>query len=305
MSRYRCYPLSILAIVLATLATYPGLGHTAFASACPPRTVCDRALGLALTPYATWQRLAPPQVPQHVIILATRTASDVDYDVRLHISAWGTTMNRNDVEAARIGANRLIHGFRTAPHVSRILVHYGGAPGVLIRSLPPTPGPTVDIVLAHAGAVYLIIAPGSALAADQRAALASLRFISRNGPFPSANPPTPSSPHAVRTVLGGAFYRDTLTLNPANGIHRGTHTYSLWLTARKGWLIAYSVPCSGTQARLVIQILDLHGSVLDRVLHRSGAVGDVRQVENVSGTLRLDVQSPCPNWSVTASVVYG
>lgn len=139
----------------------------------------------------------------------------------------------------------------------------------------------------------------------QRWALASLRFIPRVGPFPSANPPAPRGPTSHRTIKGGAFSGNTMTLTPANGIHHGIDVFSLIVSAQRGWTVAYSVPCAGNQARLVIRVLDLGGRVLDRVLHNSGSARNIRQIENVTGPLRLDVRSRCPNWSITASPVYG
>jgi hypothetical protein len=69
--------------------------------------------------------------------------------------------------------SRLLKGMKVP--VTRVPVRYGGSPGVL----------------AHAGAVYKILAPGKNLAPDQRKALGSLRFIPRVGPFPPAVPPAP------------------------------------------------------------------------------------------------------------------
>lgn len=204
--------LAFLPTVLATLASHPLLIDAARVTACPATTVCDRSLGIALTPPTGWLRVKPPKVQRHTIVLVTRPTSGLEYNIRLHIAAWGTTRDRNGVHGANAGADRFIDGFRIRRHVSRVPVRYGGAPGVLVRGLPPTPGPTIEIILAHAGAVYLIIAPGSSLAPDRRAALASLRFIPRQGPFPSSSwdsrgrsccptPPRARSPDTARSVL--------------------------------------------------------------------------------------------------------
>jgi hypothetical protein len=78
-----------------------------------------------------------------------------------------------------------------------------GAPGVLLRGLPAQTG-NVQVVLAHAGALYLFIAFMAfgpvRLQADHRAALSSLRFIPRIGAFPSARSPEPH-PFATAPTL--------------------------------------------------------------------------------------------------------
>jgi hypothetical protein len=58
------------------------------------------------------------------------------------------------------------------------------------------------VVLAHAGALYHVIAFGSdeGLQADHRAALSSLRFIPRLGAFPSLRSPEPH-PFATAPTL--------------------------------------------------------------------------------------------------------
>jgi hypothetical protein len=143
------------------------------------------------------------------------------------------------------------------------------------------------------------------LAPDQQQALASLQFIPRVGPFPPANPPTQTSPPVHRTVKGGAFSGTTLTLTPGNSIHRAGQVESLVVGAQKGWILTYSVGCSGGAGRLVVRVIGVGGRVLDRVLHRTGSARNVRQIENVLGPLRLGVRSGCASWSVTASPVNG
>lgn len=159
------------------------------------------------------------------------------------------------------------------------------------------------IVLAHAGAVYKIIAPGAALAPDQRRMLASLRFIPRVGPFPPQNPAALAGSTSLRRIPGGIFRQKSLTLTPGTGLHRGVHTYSLWFhaPAQKPWLLSYSVPCTGQHARLVVDVVNQVGRVLDRVLHRGGRAKRVQQTEAIGAVVRLDVQSQCSNWKVTVS----
>lgn len=185
--------------MLVGLPPHVAYGGVIWAPAtCPSHTVCDRALGIALSPPAGWVRLRPPRVPPHEIDLA-RPAHGPNVDLRLVIRSLGTTAGRNDRRAAWVAAGRLRRSYR-APGATRTPVRYAGAPGILLRGMPPTPRPAVDIVLAHAGALYLIILPGTGPAPDQRAALASLHMISRVGPFPPVNPTAPLGLTATRTI---------------------------------------------------------------------------------------------------------
>jgi hypothetical protein len=68
-----------------------------------------------------------------------------------------------------------------AKHATQSSAMYGGAPGVVIRGLPPTPSRAVYVVVSHSALVYVLIAPGKTLGPDQRRALASLRFFTRQG----------------------------------------------------------------------------------------------------------------------------
>ena len=157
---------------------------------CPPDVARNSALGVALTLPPRWQEAAPGKYPAGELDLQIPAPPGrPDNDERLNIASWGTTTDRNDARAAAAGMNRLLKGMK-AP-VTRVPVRYGGAPGVLVRGLPIPPAGVTAIVLAHAGAVYKILAPGKSLAPDQRQALASLRFIPRVGPFPPAVPPAP------------------------------------------------------------------------------------------------------------------
>lgn len=296
-----------LLAVLAVAVGLPGVAAAggpapADANGCPPGTVCDHALGVALTPPSGWQRVPPGHFPPHALAWFAQPPLGLDYNVRLLIGPDGTTRDRNDARAAATAANKLIAGYRGHVHPTRYVIRYGGAPGVLIRGLPGGPGPEAFIILAHRGALYSIIAPGAVLAPDQQQALTSLQFIPRVGPFPPANPPTPTRPSVHRTVPGGVFSGATLTLTHQNGLRRGAHTYSLWFQARdhRAWQVSYSVPCSGAQSRLVVDIRNPADRILDRVLHRSGRVQRVTQTEEIGGLVRLDVLSPCLGWSVTA-----
>jgi hypothetical protein len=107
-------------------------------------------------------------------------------DLRLVIRSLGITAVRNDRHAASTAATALIRGER-ATRVTRTWVRYGGAAGVLLRGMAAALSLAIDIVPAHAGALYLVIAPGATLAPDQRYTLAGLRMVPRTGAFPSAS----------------------------------------------------------------------------------------------------------------------
>lgn len=49
----------------------------------------------------------------------------------------------------------------------------------------------------------------------------------------------------------------------------------------------------------------LHGVVLDRVLHRTDAVSETCQVEDVAGSIQMEVRSGYQAWRVTASPARG
>jgi DNA-binding beta-propeller fold protein YncE len=199
--------LLVMLIGIPPVRTLAGGPAPSGATNCPSRTACDRALGIALTPPANWRMLPPGKLPPHTIGLYAPPVTGFSYNVRLIISSDGTTRQRNDGLAAARAAQALLRGYRRIhmrPPLVRIPVRYGGAPGVMILNLPGQPQLLVEIVLAHAGVLYHILAPGqSSLAPDQRSALASLRFIRRVGPFPSANPPAVQITHQSRTPSRG------------------------------------------------------------------------------------------------------
>jgi len=298
-------PTLLLAVSLATVVPGRVLARTTAAptaDGCPGGLVCDHSLGVALAPPSGWHSVPPGHFAPHVLTWFVNPPLGLDYNIRLLIGPDGTTNDRNDARAASAAAERLVSGYRGI-HPTQYSVRYGGTPGVLIRGLPGSPGPDAFIILAHGGALYSVILPGAVLAADQRQALASLRFIRRVGPFPSANPPTRIGPTSHRSIPGGVFGQDALTVTSASGIRKRAHTYSLWFRARprQTWFLMYSVPCAGRAARLVVDIKNPAGRVVDRVLHRRGRAVRVRQMEEIAGLFRLDVWSHCPKWTVTVS----
>jgi hypothetical protein len=106
-------------------------------------------------------------------------------DLRLQISPCGTTTDTDEAQAASAGMDRLLQGVNPPP--TRTAVRYGGATGLLVHEPQTPPNGVTAIVLAHAGTVLKILALGKDLAADQRQALESLRFVPRAGPFPPSN----------------------------------------------------------------------------------------------------------------------
>lgn len=298
--------------VLAVLVAFVSSGQTGSAAArsgapsrdsapCPQRTICDHALGLALTLATGVVEIGPGQRPPHEIELVTLPSHGRGSSFRLDIASRGTTTDMNDSRAAAAGMQRLLRAERQRAQL--IPVHYGGAPGLIASGLHSSPVEVTALVLAHAGAVYKILAPGSGLAPDQRQMLATLRFIPRVGPFPPETPSAPTGPMSHRDIPGGRFGRESLTLTLGNSLHRGAHAYSLWFHARaqRPWLLSYSVRCGGQRGQLMVDIVNQMGRVVDRVLHRSGRAVRVRQIGEISGLFRLDVYSRCSRWSVTAS----
>ncbi len=188
---------------------------------CPARTVCDAALDIALTLPTGWRRAAPGKYAPGVLALQIPAApGQPDNDLRLTIAIQGMTSDTNAARAAAAGAAVLIRATNYKGPVTRTMVEYGGAPGVLIQGLPGN-GPTTAIVLAHAGRIYQLFVPGAALAADQRQALASVRFLT-SAPVPGIALSTPAeaaacgltfpSSHNLRviSVSSGAGTLDTL-----------------------------------------------------------------------------------------------
>lgn len=181
-------PGDIASVAVSTaVGGSPTPGATPAASgACRAGEVCDAQLGVALTPPAGWE-VAPPghYPPGELVFWRTPAPGQANADQRLSISALGTTADRDDAQAANVAAEREIRQSNASVPISRQQVRYGGAAGVLLRGMPSN-GPVAAIILARAGALYRILAPGNALAPDQQQALQSLRFLPRVGPFPTA-----------------------------------------------------------------------------------------------------------------------
>jgi hypothetical protein len=168
-----------LALLGSLLAVVPSTSLAA--PSCSGRVVCAHTLGIALTRPAGWQRIPGPKVAPHEIDLVL-PGSGLSYNLRLVIRAAGVG-SLSGSQAARLIAGKLIAAER-ATGVTQTTAWYAGSPAVVLHGLPGSPGPAINIVLAHGNHVYLIIVPGRQMAADQRVALRSLRFIPRTGRFP-------------------------------------------------------------------------------------------------------------------------
>ncbi len=187
----------LLLIVFAGLRPIGALAGASVrgpANRCPAGTVCDHALGVTVTPPANWRVLPTGKLPPHTIGLYALPVSGPSYNLRLIIASDGTTRDSNDLRAATRATRAFTRGYERLhmrPPLVEAPVRYGGAPGIMIRNLPGGPTLAIGMVLAHHGVLYRILAPGATLDRDQIRTLRSLRFISRIGPFPPANPAAP------------------------------------------------------------------------------------------------------------------
>jgi hypothetical protein len=200
----------LLLIVLAGMSPANGLAGAPTGGTgvrCPVGTVCDHALGVAVTPPTNWRVLPAGKLPPHTIGLyaPTRHRTGLSYNPRLVIASDGTTRDSNDLRAASLAARAFTRGYtHMRPPLVWVPVRYGGAPGIMIRNLPGQPTLVTITILAHHGALYRILATGATLGTDQVRTLRSLRFIPRVGPFPPANPAAPRR-HSVLNLFVKAY----------------------------------------------------------------------------------------------------
>ena len=180
-------------------------GAPSRAAGVPVPAVCDHTLGLALTIPAGWSVVPRAKLPPGVLAFWTLLPGRQEPPQLLVIEAVGLATSCSDAQAATAVAEALAKTTHTSFPTPPRLRYVAGAPAVFLSGVP-SPQPSVQVVVAHHGAVYQLIFPGAAhnLKTDQRQALASLRFIPRSGPFPSRRDPfiTPAlRACAARTLL--------------------------------------------------------------------------------------------------------
>jgi len=221
-------PLALLAL-LTILASGPAHASLAHASATQPArrhatscasgvaapAVCDRALGVALTVPTGWSVTPPRHFPPGALAFWTVVPGRQNATLHLIVEPVGLAQNCGDAQAATAVADALTAGTNSSRPILRDQNTVAGAPAVFLTGLPGA-GPSIQIIVAHNGAVYHLIFPGSALQPDQRLALASLLFIPRAGLFPgSADPGLIPALRACATAQTGRLsLADALGTNP-------------------------------------------------------------------------------------------
>lgn len=170
--------VSLILIGAAFPASTYALGTGAAAFRCPSGYVCDASLGVAVRAPASWMTLPSGKEGLCTLSFARRAVSHLNYDERLIVKLVEAGNTTNDRALARAYANTLVRGVHTK-HVTMTSTTYGRSPAVVVRGLPPAPRPAVYVVVSHRALVYLLTAPGTALGASRRDALASLRFFAR------------------------------------------------------------------------------------------------------------------------------
>ncbi len=221
-------PLALLAL-LTTLATGSAHAPLAHANAAQPArrpaascasgvsapAVCDRALGVALTIPTGWSVTPPGHFPPGALAFWTVVPGRQNATLHLIVEPVGLAQNCGDAQAAPAVADALTAGTNSSRPILRDRNTVAGAPAVFLSGLPGA-GPSVQIIVAHHGAVYHLIFPRRALQPDQRLALSSLLFIPRAGPFPrSADPGLTSALRACATAQTARLtLADALGTNP-------------------------------------------------------------------------------------------
>jgi len=243
-------PLALLAL-LTTLATGSAHAPLAHANAAQPArrpaascvsgvsapTVCDRALGVALTVPTGWSVTPPGHVPPGALAFWTVVPGRQDATLHLIVEPVGLVGYCGDAQAAVAVADALTAGINSYRPILRDQNTVAGVPAVFLTGLPGA-GPNVQIIVVHNGAVYHLIFPGTALQPDQRLALASLLFIPRVGPFPGVVDPglTPALRACATVQTGRLSLADTLGTDPLTLYADGAgFPASRAMTARLSW----------------------------------------------------------------------
>ena len=158
----------------------------------PATMVCDRALGVAVTPPAGWTVPSASHFPPSSLVFWTAVAGQPDATLHLVISALGPADTGDPGAAAAAGADAETQGVTTA--VTPTATTVAGVPAVVLQGTPGGPAFGQEILVAHDGLLYGIDTFDNArraLTPAQRQALASLRFIPRAGPHPPFDPSQP------------------------------------------------------------------------------------------------------------------
>jgi len=218
-----CAALVLLLFAMVTAPMPIAAAAVPAAGDCPPGLVCDADLGLALRLPDGWRVAPPAGTPAgHWVLEIPGSSGQAGAAVRLDISLLGTSPDPDPLRAERTGMDLVERGIAIDDDEGSTMAVAGSnayLPMVMAHGIPGVAGEAHVLALAHAGAVYEVVAPGdqkNGLAADQVQALAGLRFV---GP-----PPAPR----CRFVLGFAtlerllyrqvgFCLEDEQHNPANG----------------------------------------------------------------------------------------
>jgi len=181
-----------LSHALAETPHHVSQGVASCPAGLPAVAVCDRALGVAVTPPASWTVPPAGHFPPSSLVFWTAVAGQPDATLHLVISPLGSADTRDPGAAAAAGANAETQGV-TAP-VTPTATTVAGVPAVLLQGTPGGAAFGQEILVAHDGLLYGIYTfdnARTALTTAQRQALASLRFIPRAGPHPPFDPSRP------------------------------------------------------------------------------------------------------------------
>ena len=156
-------------------------------SYCPSGRFCAAQLGLSLHLPPGWYVVGKKQLAgNNQVSFAAPGSAGPNYNLRLIIRAYAVTSFTDSKQSVQRLTAKLIRAERVTG-VQTFPVHYADSFGLLIRGLPGSPTPAQAILLGRNQDVYQIIAPGTALAPDQTAALNSLQFVPIRGPFLGAH----------------------------------------------------------------------------------------------------------------------
>ncbi len=220
--------------ILVALAT----SNSAHAQSTPD-AVTQSALGIALTTLPSGLSVAAPgeYMPGAIDLVTTDNHGD---ELRFAVAPLGTADTSDEIAAATTAANALVQDSNSPISVARTSILVAGVQGVMLQGLPGS-GPNVQIVIAHGGVVYDLVAYGGlTLQPDALQVFASLHFVPRVGAFPSANPPAPQGKVDMRVIPHLSSLTSALsTTHRMSGVSRTAprdidstiHMYPFWGSA--------------------------------------------------------------------------